>query len=416
MGTNESLTRGPESRTKVQMPMSCLRMSGERGALSLPNLNSVWSKVCADSLLETMYTGKWVKHETTGQIPSPRINQFTVYSEDKNFAIIGFGADINGTELGDVWKLDISKLTWEEIKLTEEISPRLCPSATINGDIIYIFGGKKGLDFFDDLYQIDFITGEVHIINTTGDAPTPRYGSILQYFQGKLILWGGYDGSFPTEIYVLDLSTNVWTSTNPKVSGRANTPWVVSDDKILSYGGSKGGEMLIIDMTNLNISICPCVGTPPPSEVTGAQMLLIERYLFYFGGKASTDWTFIYACDLTKMYWFVFDMEPDGKTVQLKDGHVSDIGMFMLPRLHSYGCCYSKKYKSIFAFCGYPMEEPMPINIIYIGEALSVMHVIDDMIEVRKSTADIQESKTPFVPRSLPRNPMSKVTFNNVIV
>jgi hypothetical protein len=85
------------------------------------------------------------------------------------------------------------------------------------------------------------------------------------------------------------------------------------------------------------------------------------------------------------MWWFVFHVVPDDDTVVVADGSVSESGLFMLPRIHSFGMCYVKETRQIVAFLGYPEKEPPPIFIVACGEALSVLSLRDDMLGALKS-------------------------------
>jgi hypothetical protein len=84
------------------------------------------------------------------------------------------------------------------------------------------------------------------------------------------------------------------------------------------------------------------------------------------------------------MWWFVFHVMPDGDSVSIADGSISEMGLFMLPRLHSFGMCYVQERREIMAFLGSPERDPPPLFVVSVGEALSVIHLREDMIAAVK--------------------------------
>ncbi|OHT14071.1 Kelch motif family protein [Tritrichomonas foetus] len=390
---------------------------------TLPNSNNLWNQSYS-RIIETAFTGVWSNVIPKGTLPKARIGHFTVCSQNADKAYVGYGNSPSGEVLNDVWELDLDNLTWREIDVflknensdnpsiesnngENKIKGRIGSSATMNESTIYVFGGTIGDQYITELHSIDINTGEIKFMNysdetSDSEKPTARATPVFQYYDGRLILWGGFNGQFPTDLYSYDLQTQNWTRTDPKISGRAGIPWCLMNDQILCYGGTKGGEMLSIQPLDLTITVIPCTGILPPSENTGFQMVAADRYIFFFGGKANTSWTFLYACDASrkeKMSWFVFDMKPDGETVKTEDGHISDLGLFMLPRLHSFSAAYSQTKKALVGFFGYPQLEPPPIHMISIGEAISVLNQQDDLVKALKVTGEAHqgESKLPGI-------------------
>jgi hypothetical protein len=199
-----------------------------------------------------------------------------------------------------------------------------------------------------------------------------------------LYVWGGFNGEWPSELSVLDFSDMTWRQYPQVVAGRTGVPWVIRDNFLYSYSGSKSGGLLVMDLENFRISVKETIGAEPQSAVMGAGMVGIGKYLIFYGGRANNDWTLMYACDVTTLWWFVFHVVPDGETVSLADGSVSESGLFMLPRLHSFGFCYEPQARQVIAFLGHPEKDPPPLFIVSCGEAMSVINLRDDMIAALK--------------------------------
>ena len=82
------------------------------------------------------------------------------------------------------------------------------------------------------------------------------------------------------------------------------------------------------------------------------------------------------------MWWFVFHIMPDGDTVSVADGTISNLGLFMFPRSHSFAVCYVKERREIIAFLGSPERDPPPISVLSIEEALSILHLREDLMSM----------------------------------
>jgi hypothetical protein len=244
------------------------------------------------------------------------------------------------------------------------------------GTHLVLFGGYSDQNYFADLHTIDVNTGEVALVPTQGCMPSPRSTPVVAIHGNSFYVWGGFNGDYPSELNVLNFKTMTWTQFPQKVAGRMAVPFEIAGNTMYIYGGSKTGGMLCLDFDALEFTTRETIGVGPPTAVTGAGMVRIGRYLIFFGGRMNNDWSLMYACDLIRMWWFVFHVVPDGQTVSIADGSVSELGLFMLPRLHSFGMCYVHETRQIVAFLGHP-----PIFVISCGEALSIINLREDMLD-----------------------------------
>jgi hypothetical protein len=80
------------------------------------------------------------------------------------------------------------------------------------------------------------------------------------------------------------------------------------------------------------------------------------------------------------MWWFVFHVVPDEMTVTYADGKVDSVGLFMLPRMHSFCMVYVKERREIVSFMGAPLRDPPLLCVVGIGKALSAIHMREDML------------------------------------
>ncbi|OHT14023.1 Kelch motif family protein [Tritrichomonas foetus] len=325
--------------------------------------------------------GTWSLHFSESFGPIPRIGQFNAFDDVHNISYIGYGCGYDGKLLNDVWMLNIDELKWKHIKLTGEIkvSPRTDASAVLVENFLYVFGGYDENVFLDQLHQINIENGCVKFIQTCGDSPSPRSHPIFAYFNNSFFIWGGFNGQLPNNLHILDTQTLLWESLPQDVIGRKSAAWTILNEKIYSYGGSKSGGMLIIDMIQKKVSVEVTIGANPPSRVANAGMTSFDRFLFFYGGTDPTHHTFLYGCDTNQMWWFVLHVLPDGETTSLSDGVVCRLGLFMLPRISSFVFNFNKKKRELVAFLGLPINEALPISLINITDPISVLNLREDM-------------------------------------
>jgi hypothetical protein len=267
--------------------------------------------------------------------------------------------------LFDLWCLETLSFRCRSIPLTGQTLPgRSGARGALVGTHLFLFGGYAEPNYFADLHTIDVVTGDVRLVRKAGQAPSPRSTPIVAIHNDRLYVWGGFNGEWPSELSVLSFADWTWTQYPQVIAGRTGVPWVIRDNILYSYGGSKSGGVLVLDLDACTISTRETIGSEPISAVMGAGMVGIGKYLIFFGGRANNDWTLMYACDVTRMWWFVFHVVPDGETVSLADGQISQSGLFMLPRLHSFGICYEARTRQIIAFLGHPEKDPPVLFII----------------------------------------------------
>jgi hypothetical protein len=116
-------------------------------------------------------------------------------------------------------------------------------------------------------------------------------------------------------------------------------------------------------------------------------LVAADEYVFLIGGEASSQFMHLFALDVKRLWWFAFHVRPDCDTLSTDDGSVSSVGLFMMPRDHGATVVYSKKTRELVSILGSRMHEPPPIFKIAIGEALGVVHLRSDMLELYAATS-----------------------------
>jgi hypothetical protein len=259
--------------------------------------------------------------------------------------------------------------------------PRNGARAVLLEGKLFVFGGFFETSYFADPYVIDTATGFCSPCATSGDGPTRRSTPIMAASDdGRIFVWGGYNGEWPSAIHILDTRTFVWRAIPSVERGRTAIPSVVCDNKIVAYGGSNHPGLWVLDMATESISIVNATGAPPTPDVMKAGMVKVGRHLFFVGGrvKAEPDWTLLYCLNIDRMWWFVFFVAPDGDSVTMSDGLVRN-SCFLLPRIHNFGLAYSHEKRAIVAFLGCPYTDPPRLFLVAIGDAMGVINLRDDL-------------------------------------
>lgn len=161
---------------------------------------------------------KWVFIKPNSPSPPPRTNHTMVTFEDKLYL---FGGTDGKLWYSDTWCYDPKENIWTRLECAGYIpSPCEGHSATIVGDIMYVFGGRssEGKDL-GSLSALKIPSRKWFSFQNMGPGPSPRSGHSMSAFAGhKILIMGGespeYDPQDPSgqqiqptsTVYVLDTS------------------------------------------------------------------------------------------------------------------------------------------------------------------------------------------------------------------
>lgn len=365
----------------------------------IPNPSTRSKSVFKKNLNKFAFFGIWSMYKIYDDAPCPRKGQFTVHDKITNKMYIGYGHDINGEYLRDLWCLDLDTHKWTNIQLSGEldaITPRVscsaCLSHTQNGTFIILFGGYSApSNYYSQLHYINVETGHVGLIPTNGEEPCPRATPLTALYDGKYYVWGGYgQNKMHSDLHVLDLSTRTWHVFEQDIIGRTAVPSAIVGSKMYTFGNSKQGGVVVIDLENMRVYSEKTTGAEPNSELTDAGMVAVGKFLFFFGGKAGKDFKygFMFTYDTERKWWFVFYIEPDGDTVSTQDGAVSKEGLFEVPKASGFSIVYNEKERELVETLGEPMGVA-ELSVVSIGEALGFLNIRDDMVDCFRMTNNL---------------------------
>ncbi|XP_061986715.1 acyl-CoA-binding domain-containing protein 4-like isoform X1 [Populus nigra] len=151
--------------------------------------------------------------ETSGEAPVSR-GGHSVTLVGSRLIIFG-GEDRNRKLLNNVYALDLETMTWDVVATKQTPpAPRFDHTAAINGDrYLLIFGGCSHSIFFNDLHVLDLQTMEWSQPEVQGDLVTPRAGhSGVTIGENWYIVGGGDNKNGCPETLVLNMSKLAWSA------------------------------------------------------------------------------------------------------------------------------------------------------------------------------------------------------------
>ena len=332
-------------------------------------------------LLNTPYYGSWSMRFCNTVSPSPRIGQCSVYDPVNNALIIAYGLSATGKYLNDAWALSLTDFTWK--KLSDALlSPRAYSSAVLVGRRMFVYGGALDGELFADLHWLDLDTGEVMLVNVSGDVPGPRTGAGLFASAETLYLWSGWNGQAQGSMYSCGANEYGWRRCDLNCPGVPAPSCCWHKGKYYIYGGENGATMSVFDPETGETESISCIGAVPSQELAHATLVSLDEYVMLIGGESTSKYMYVYALDVRRKWWFAFHVRPDNQTLALSDGVVNKMGLFMLPREHSASIVYSAKERRLVSVMGSRLADPVPVFTISVGEALSVLHLRNDMLDL----------------------------------
>lgn len=115
-------------------------------------------------------------------------------------------------------------------------------------DKVYLFGGTDDDDRKNDLLAYDLYANTWTLLPAQGQLPQPRSGAKGVYFDKKLFLFGGYQknsGSYYKDLFYYDIELLRWVSLEQKQTGqvpsrRTDHSVVLWDGRMFVFGGYDG--------------------------------------------------------------------------------------------------------------------------------------------------------------------------------
>lgn len=181
----------------------------------------------------------------SGRPPSPRDRHVSVAHGNSFYVQGGF----DGTSrVSDFFGFDFSSMTWREITASSgrAPSPRHSHAAVVWRNSMFVYGGYDG-SYKSDLHEFEFDTNIWRAVPAAGRRPRARYRATCVVHKNSMILFGGHDGTrHLSDTHLFDLETRIWSAL--VTEGIPPTPRdshvsVVHSNQMYVFGGSSGSAM-----------------------------------------------------------------------------------------------------------------------------------------------------------------------------
>ena len=145
-----------------------------------------------------------------------------------------FGGEKDGKLSGDVFAYDITQNLWEEKAAKPTFASGI--QAGVLGEKVYLPGGKLADETITTLVEVYDPRNDLWELTTPLPVPLTGYG--LAVFEGRLYLFGGWDGnSFRDEVWVFEPDAKEWMLQQKMPFARAFMAAAVLGNKIYLLGG-----------------------------------------------------------------------------------------------------------------------------------------------------------------------------------
>jgi len=131
-------------------------------------------------------------------------------------SFVVFGGYDGHHRVNDLYSFNFTTNQWRMLSNTNAPTPRDRHVATVFDDSLYIFGGFDGTMRVNDLHSYNLETNEWQAVEVLGGtAPSPRHSHAAVVYHQSMYVFGGYDGSYRSDLHEFNFYTRRWTQVCP---------------------------------------------------------------------------------------------------------------------------------------------------------------------------------------------------------
>jgi len=304
-------------------------------------------------------------------IPPPRSGAASVVVQGKLYVFGGYGGGTG--RLNDFYAYDFRKNSWEEVKVVGDTKPGCRENNGVvisdSSKSIYLFGGYDGTAWLNDLWKYDIKSSQWTCIQESSDQnnaedagagqvternriPSRRFGYVSVVHNGKLLVFGGFDGSrWLADMYVFDFKTKRWSEIDAKgklPSPRSCPAWAKDDTHVYIQGGYDGVErkddFFACDLSTYTWTQMPSLGVTPSPRYFHSCCLYGHKMYLYGGYSGQTRLADMFVYDFETNHW----SEVDCSNGQSPSGRSSLVTQVYENNLYVFGGYDGKKVLSDF--------------------------------------------------------------------
>ena len=250
----------------------------------------------------------------------------------KNYYL--FGGYFNGSFNNNLWKYSIESNTWTRIETTLAPSPREGAALTYSEEenSLYLFGGRNDTNNYGDLWKFDLNSNTWEFIYTTS-GPLYRTDAYLFSRKGNIYLFGGYEETSKTDIYILT-NENKWEKIDylsfnyPENRSNYSVIYSLKNDYLIIFGGKnengKLNDLWLFDL-NTNQWLTYYLGIIKPEKRDNAMLLydFENDSVYLLGGKNSEERTLsdLWSLEIGGTNWTLIKEDRDYNNFNEREGY-----------------------------------------------------------------------------------------------
>jgi len=234
----------------------------------------------------------WTKCTSKSEVPAERHSPAITSIGSKVYLFGGSKAD---EAYDDFWVLDTKDWKWSPVQVKSKEKPPALWGHSINafgGKKLFVYGGKLIGGETADLWVFDIENSSWSRPNQSGPTPPPRSYHASSVYGNRLLIFGGKQND--ASLYVLNTDNMEWS--RPETSGngpdaRNETSIIVHQKKLLVFGGVSLDRMETLnELHSMEFGVRNWTKHVPkgavPERRGGHTANLVGKYVIVYGGKA----------------------------------------------------------------------------------------------------------------------------------
>ncbi|KAJ9467460.1 Nitrile-specifier protein 5 [Diplonema papillatum] len=259
---------------------------------------------------------RWMRPNVKGSRPSPRYFHAMTAIGD---AVVIFGGKDDHSRFTDVhvFNKEPRRALWTQPHIRGMApKPRSAHSINVVGMRIYVFGGHRDGEKFNDIHILDTTSMSWSCPKTKGVPPGKRNAHATATHKDSLMIFGGFDGESCNDLHVFDTRTLTWTQPNCRGEApprRCCHTFTLVADRLWVFAGKNNDSGGVIERYNDIISLEPesFTWSNHASRVTGAvpsrrnahTACAYKHYLLIFGGFDGDSCNDLYLFNTETYFW-----------------------------------------------------------------------------------------------------------------
>lgn len=226
----------------------------------------------------------------------------------------------------------------------DTISPRDGHTAVLYNGKMIVFGGEDGSGLLGDCYEVDLSTYTSTKKALTGSTISPRFEHSAVVYNDKMIIFGGSDaGGERNDCYEVDLKTYNVTAkplTGDPISSMRGHRAIVYNGKMIVFGGRNGAsyynDCYEIDLSTYKVTKCTLTGDGITGRYLHSAVSYNGNMIIYGGTDAAADLGDCYSINLST--YAVTARTITGDAIGVESGHTGVVcnGKMIIGHASSY--------------------------------------------------------------------------------